>query len=261
VNDIIHVDFFEENVRLLEEHPAVGLAYSHGKLLDLHSGLSVHVDLGTKIDTRGMSLEDSVFNVVSRYTQSFSLWGVYRRDVFERLSFQYCYGADHVLVCEASLYGQVAPSVDDLCTMTFNSTESTLDSIARMWETHHPLADRGITSDSVFMSPDILLPFTSMINGHLRMIAGAMISDGQKLRLQKIIFQTLRARFKNMLDFEHRRFIEKFIYIDLNHFLSANLAWGSHFLDCVYAIRVISPELKSYCDSLAQLCSSGDLQH
>ena len=206
-----------------------------------------------------MNLEDSVFNVVSRYTQSFSLWGLFRSDVFDKLSFQYCYGADHVLVCEASLYGHIASTDNALVTMTMTSTESTLDSIARMWETHHPVADRGIKRDSVFMSPDILLPFTSMINGHLRMIAGAMISDTQKLKLQRIAFQTLRARFKSLLAFEHRGFIEKFMNISPKNFVSGNLAWGSNFLECIYWIRVVSPELRSYCDSLIKSCIDLDL--
>jgi hypothetical protein len=249
-NDLIHTDFLSETIGLLFESPDVGLAYSHGDLLDLDTGRQLSVDESQKIDTRGRSLYDGFFEVVSRYTQSFSLWGVYRRQVFDSILPIYCYGADHVLVAEASLYGRIAATTGNYSTMTMRSSESVLDSIGRMWQTHHPLSDRGVSVDSKFMSSDIRLPFTSMIKGHLVMVAGAKVSEEFKPTLQHIAFETLRQRFKQLIEFEHNNFISFFLDVDIHEFFKTNLLGLSSFTDSLISIRSISPQLSDYCDAL-----------
>lgn len=250
VNDHIHPEFLRQTVGLLIDCPDVGLAYSHGDLLDLDTGERMAVNESQKIDTRDKSITDGFFHVVSRYTQSFSLWGVYRRQVFDSLFPIYCYGADHVLVAEASLYGRIAATTGNYSTMTMRSSESALDSIRRMWQSHHPLSDRGVSVDSKFMSSDIRLPFTSMIKGHLVMVAGAKVSEELKPTLQHIAFETLRQRFKPVIDFEHNNFISFFSDLDIHEFFKTNLLGLSSFTDSLISIRSISPQLSDYCDEL-----------
>jgi hypothetical protein len=250
-NDEISSDYFQETVRLLIDNPEVGLSYSHGDLLDLSTDTRVTADSRLKIDTRGKSLEAGVHEVLSRYTHSFSLWGVYRREVLHIIApLHYCYAADHVHICEVSIYTKIASTPGRHCTMTKNGAESPLESIRRMWLSHHPLVDHGVDPDSIFMTTDIKLPFTSMIKGHLLMIAGAKISDDLKQNLQKIALDTLKQRFHNLLEFEHRNFLAHFWNTDISHVFARNRLGISSFVDSLIQIRCISPHFSDHCNVL-----------
>ncbi len=249
-NDSIDHNYLGECIGLLLSDESIGLVYSHGYLKESITGEVIAASSESRIDTRGLSLRESVYQVVSRYTYSFPLWGVYKKSVFNQIDMQYNYGQDHILVCEASIYGKVVPLVEKLDTRLQNSQEDLFSGIKKMWFGNHALIGRGVSETSFFMTPDIFLPFTSMISGHLRMISGAMTPEENKPDLQRIAFDVLCTRFRQLLDHEHSMFLHVFKSNDLRQIVSCNLSWKSAFVASLFEIAQISPSRREDCRSL-----------
>ena len=249
-NDIVHKDFFSECMDLLLSDPTICLAYSHGTHLDLLTGVESHSSDFLKIDTRALDPTASCLQVVSRYTHSFSLWGVYRRSVFDQTSPSYHYGADHIQTAEMALLGAIAPTERRLNTMTINSNEGTLEGIERMWRTHHPLTDRGLPVTSPFMTLDIWLPFTSMIIGHLKMIASAKCDDRMKPYLQKSAKAILVSRFESLIGYEHENMFKLIESNDIEGICQTNQLFRPNLLETLSIMGDIRPESLVRCRSI-----------
>jgi hypothetical protein len=247
VNDLVHQEFFSSCMELLINDERIALAYSHGDLLNLSDNTRFKCPESTKIDTRNLSHLESAFHVMSRYTQPFSLWGVYRRDIFHKTQTFYHYGADHILVCEVALHGSIVPIERSLHTITIPGEEPSPGGIDRMWQTHHPLKDRGIGMVSPFMTLDIWIPFTSMIVGHQRMFSGADIEELYKPALQAAAINILTHRFSTLIKFEHDRLFSILRQSDLRSIHSMNTQFAVDLVQTMCHIKQLSPEHRHIC--------------
>lgn len=214
-NDLVGPRYLEQAVEVMLANPSVAIAYSHGYVVyteNLSVGYRAEAEI---INTNGKSRLEAAVEVASRYTSPFSLWGLYRRSVYESLQLISCYGADHVWVCEAAICGDVIP-IADICDYRIVSRPSgpysneTLNDVYRLWDTHHELRTAGVRRDSMFMRADIDLPFTSMINGHMHMISALRMDDGEKSVFSDSIYKTLLSRFEILLNFEHEAFLNAY---------------------------------------------------
>jgi hypothetical protein len=237
-------------MRLLQDDYRIGLAYSHGMLQDLCSGDVLYADPATRIDTRGLNIFDSAFHVVSRYTYPFALWGLYRRSVAEKLQTIDCYGADHVAVCEASLYRAVAPTEQALDVKKINGNEPVQEGISRMWRTHHRLLARGLEMGDPYMTLDVWMPFTSMIRGHLDMVAGSFVSTAEKASIQKIAIETLSKRFAAWLAIEQTTVLNILEASDLKGILSFNKLAFQDIAGALALVKETSPDMAERCNRL-----------
>ncbi len=224
-NDLVGHDYLENAIALLEQDLGASIAYSHGFVVyrdDMATGFRSESEV---IDTRGLAQIDSAVAVATRYASPFSLWGVYRREVFESLQVKTCYGADHIWVCEAAIAGAVVP-IDPLCDFRIVSRRSgpnennALNDIFHFWDSHHNLRLQGVTRDSLFMTADIDLPITSMIVGHFEMVSGLQLFDEQKIALWESLRKALVVRFQSFLELEHQYFLgslsDRIAQIDLS---------------------------------------------
>jgi glycosyltransferase involved in cell wall biosynthesis len=211
-NDFVAPGYLEAAVRLMQSSKNIAIAYSHG-----HTVYSDNLSVGYRsaaqmINTHGMSRLEAAEEVARKYTESFALWGLYRRDVFDALRVRSCYGADHVWVCEAALEGDIVPIPDasDYRIITRKAgpyENEALNNIHFFSDSYHELRLEQLPRDSIFMTPDLHLPMTSMIIGHMEMIAGKKISDEEKVQYVSRIYNALYERFERLLDFEQSKFM------------------------------------------------------
>lgn len=207
-NDRIHPDYFRETVGLLEADSSVALAYSHG--MEFRDDLTTAEPSpeGFMIDTRGMDPFASAVEVMQRYTTSFSLWGVCRRTAFEACRlYQFSYGADHVWVAEAALYGAVAP-IEGRLDYRHLPPISTQAGIVHNTKALSEEWIRGIAEQSFFYGVKQHLPFTDMAWGHVEMFSLARVDDALKQNLILAAREIFRARFLPFLTDEAARFTQ-----------------------------------------------------
>jgi len=240
-NDVMLPDYFSAVVDLLRSDSKIGLGYSHGYLVYEESPTVGHRDYGQVISTSVDDPFTSLKECVLRYTQPFSLWGVYRRDVFQKTSTFWipCYGADHVLVAECSLYGSVRSTIEALDCRMIPGREgelTPLDHLRNFWTSHHLLAVRGIDQDDVLMTADIYLPFHSMLNGYLRMLSMAAIPVESRKNLFSCVIDSFTLRFSRALEFE----LENFLGLIKSKLSSAQPKPTSlEYLDPLWAVDVL----------------------
>ena len=212
-NDFLLPGYYGEVFELLSGRPDIALAYSHG--FEMPEGTtSAITNSFFRISTLGMSRDAAFRHVVSTYTQSFSLWGTYRRDIYERLCGIRCYGSDHVWIAQVSLLGAIASTEAPLDVMvtrprSLNDAEKAAG-LSGLWASHHPELLAGGQISSRFVSPDIYAPFCSMLYGHLEMLRFAVIDDEDLNHLSNIARQALVQRFGKLMINEINRLKEIF---------------------------------------------------
>jgi glycosyltransferase involved in cell wall biosynthesis len=206
-NDFLHPNYFHDTISLLKADANVVLAYSHGLMYDTASATFYEVPDLARIDTRGLSTDESLAIVLAKYSYPFSLWGVYRADALKQMYFfENYYGADHIFVAQASILGAIASTDEklDYKSVPLVKPSNHMD----VWNSCHPLASSGIALNSSFMKIDLRVPFLSMLEGHLRMIEVLKHSDAEKQKFQDLVLFFLWMRFKDFLISEHHRLIE-----------------------------------------------------
>jgi glycosyltransferase involved in cell wall biosynthesis len=250
-NDLLSPEYLDRCVKILDNNSDVGLAYSNGYLVYERDPSIGYHSKESEIRTDVQDLENSVSSCVERYTQSFAMWGVYRRSVYERLTSWRltCYGADHIQVCEYSLYGSVVPTDEPLDIRLVRGTKennSSPDDIKSMWQAHHLMEGLGVPSDNVLMPLDYGLPFHSMMLGYVDMFRTAHIAHHLKMRLIDIALNKFRNRFSAILQAETEYFLSKYatsqflrdrLDADQNHLLSLD----SEILRWVNALTFSTP--------------------
>ena len=151
----------------------------------------------------------SSLQVVSRYTYSFPLWGIYRRSVLESLRpYQFVHGGDHILLAEAALYGSVAATSSrleykDMSTSDIDG-QRTINNAKSQLEEYQ----RKINEESFLYGVKHLNPFTDMTYGHIEMYSLARIPEHNKLHLMNSSISILKKRFDTIINLEARNFIQ-----------------------------------------------------
>jgi len=215
-NDVMDPEYLRSCVEILDSDPNIGLAYSNGYLVYEENPTVGEYRKEIEIFTKLEDPEDSVRQCVGRYTQSFPLWGVYRRPVYEKLSSwrQTCYGLDHVLVCEASLYGSIRSTgepMDFRVVPSKRDANQTYDEINTMWVNHHVMQGLDISQEDPLSPWDRELPFHSMLMGYLDMFRTARIRGDLKLDLIQVAKDEFIQRFSKILSLESEMFVGKTI--------------------------------------------------
>jgi glycosyltransferase involved in cell wall biosynthesis len=208
-NDRIHKNFIPECIDLLLSDLNIGLAYSHGYIYENNINNSTPCDDVFKIETRGMDPVLSSLEVVSRYTYSFPLWGIYRRNLLESLRpYQFVHGGDHILLAEAALYGSVAATSSRLEYKSIPTSDvdgqRTKNNAKSQLEEHQ----RNINEESFLYGVKHLNPFTDMAYGHIEMYSLARIPENNKLHLMNSSVSILKKRFDTIIYLEARNFTQ-----------------------------------------------------
>jgi glycosyltransferase involved in cell wall biosynthesis len=229
-NDRFHKDYIVEAMDLLEHDKKIALAYSHGYLYNENLNNLMLVDEVFKIDTRNLDFKSSTLEVVSRYTYSFSLWGIYRRSILESLrTYQYVHGGDHILLAELALYGSIAPTSNRLDYRYEHRSEVDVNITKQRADSQLEEYERGISANSFLYGVKQLMPFIDMVYGHVEMYSMARIEESDKLELSHNSIAILKNRFTPILLQEASNFL---------NFLRKNIAYVNN-LAAVNDIRIV----------------------
>lgn len=194
-NDVLDCEYFAETIDILERDKSCSLAYSHGYEFVDNPPDAIPVNDSLKFDTRGMNAFQSCVEVMMKYTTPFALWGVYRRDSFEKSrSPQFVYGGDHIFVAENSLYGAVATTEKRLDWKQSKPIDFHLGMNKRAKHQTEEHA-RGVPEKSIFFGFKVVLPFTDMAWGHMEMLSMARVADQLKASLIVAAREIFTARF------------------------------------------------------------------
>ena len=205
VNDYISPDFLQELMAPIRSNKRIAISYSHGYLLN--QGKEIDPGSASRIDTSGLDEINSAIEVMSKYTQPYSLWAIYRREVFEKCRpMQFVYGGDHIFIAEASLYGEVVPTKTrtNWRTIGEKTEQEGMDhNILIQLEEHV----RNIHPTSFFYAVEQELPFLNMVLGHVEMYSYALVAEHIKYRLINLAFEILEFRFGRFITLEIDKFI------------------------------------------------------
>lgn len=221
VNDFIAPNYLMELMSVISADESIGLVYSHGMLRNINDGIDLNTSEFQAFDTRGLSPIDSAMLVMTNYTQPFSLWGIYRRVVLEKLRpMQFIYGGDHIFIAELALYSKIAKIEKKLNWRSFGSmTEQAV-------QRHNTLIQleefaRGIHPSSFFYGAAQHMPFLNMIWGHIEMFSFALIDELSKYVLIDLASKILYSRFGPLIDAEIDNFLN-FCGISIEQFQGNN---------------------------------------
>jgi glycosyltransferase involved in cell wall biosynthesis len=202
-NDLMSDIYLECVMELLETDPTIGLAYSHGKSFNATDNTWSYIP-GVKIDTRGKNKLASAMDVLSKYTEPFSFWGIFRSQVYSRLQpYRHCHGGDHVFVCEAALYGGIASTNEALDVRIVHPSQIGYGGIKKNAQNQMEEHFRDVSPESLFYGIKHLQPFSDMAFGHVEMISMALISETEKYQLCDLAISALKQRFKTHIEYEN----------------------------------------------------------
>jgi glycosyltransferase involved in cell wall biosynthesis len=206
-NDLMDETYIEQTMELLESDSSIGLAYSHGRSFNSVEGIWSYL-AEAKIDTREKGIFDSAIEVMSKYTEPFSLWGVYRGEIFSKLQpYRYCHGGDHIFICEAAFYGGIASTDEVLDNRIISAVQIGYNGVLKNSLNQMEEFLRGVTSESMFNGLKYLQPFSDMAWGHVEMISMAQVTELEKYQLSEIAISIFKQRFKSHIEYENRVFL------------------------------------------------------
>jgi glycosyltransferase involved in cell wall biosynthesis len=215
-NDLMSDTYLECVMELLETDPMIGLAYSHGKSFTTGDETWSYMS-EAKIDTRGKNKLESALSVISKYTEPFSFWGVYRSDIFSKLQpYRYCHGGDHIFICEAALYGKIASTDEALDVRIVQPSQVGYAGIQKNSQHQMEENSRSVPPESLFYGLKHLQPFSDLAFGHVEMISMALISEIEKYQLCELAVSILKKRFKAHIDYENQVLLN-FLDHSINH--------------------------------------------
>ena len=216
-NDRFDANYFKDCIEILDSEKSVGLAYSHGYEVNSNGDIS-EVSNDFAIDTRGKDNLQGSLDVVSKYTYPFSLWGIFRREVYEKCRLRvYRYGSDHAFIAEAALYGSIANISTRQDYRTIAQTNITKVAKSQLEE-----ESRNVSENSLLYGLKYLTPFSDMISNHMDMFSMAQIDSIYKEDLMERSRNILISRFEKHLILESQRFIE-FLESNVIHLQEHNL--------------------------------------
>jgi glycosyltransferase involved in cell wall biosynthesis len=241
VNDYIAPTYLMELMSVISEDESIGLVYSHGSLKNINDGINFNTSEFQAFDTRGLPPIDSAALVMTKYTQPFSLWGIYRRAVLEKLRpMQFIYGGDHIFIAEVALYSKIAKIEKKLNWRSFGAMTE------QAGINHNTLIQleefaRGIHPSSFFYGAAQHMPFLNMIWGHIEMFSFALIDESSKYVLIDMAPKILYSRFGHLIDAEIDSFLN-FCGISIEQFQGNNFD-GYDKKILLFSFKKLSAEL------------------
>lgn len=256
-NDFIHKNYYAETIEILEADSQCSLAYSHGYEFKHDPNDALPASDSFKFDTRGMNVFQSCVEVMIKYTCPFALWGVYRRDCFEKCRpYQFVYGGDHVLIAEMALYGSLATTSGRL-DWRRNTPLDFQTGLIRNAKSQLEEQTRGISENSILYGLKQNLPFTDMAFAHFEMLSLSRVSDQLKGPLISAAVEIFTVRFGNFMKNEAANFFQ-LIENNANALVSAppNTIYYMFIikafkeLDKIRILKSASPDAISKCEEV-----------
>ena len=202
-NDVIGEGFVEKLLEPMLADSSVGLVYAKSKVIDEESNDVRSIPEEHYFETVSTDPVEAGTTVMKRFSISSPVFGLYRREVIERLQpFRFLYGSDAVFVCETALYASIKYVGDELYHRRQHGGRKLLIKL------HSEDWVRGVPPKSLFSKLEFSTPFIDMLWSHLEMFGRAQVDEEQKVRLCDNAPPILRRRYGGKMEAAKRRLIE-----------------------------------------------------
>ena len=202
-NDLVAPDYAEALLEPMLKEPAVGLSYAKCRLIDEHSNTVQTLKEDSYFSTDVDDPVQAATTVMALFFFTAAVFGLYRRSLIERLQpFRHTYGSDAIFVCEASLYGSIRHSDEEL----FSARQH--GQIRDLVNLHSEDWVRKQPQDSSHQKFEHLTPNIDLLWGHLEMFGRAQIGEKDKGLLCNRACGIFRTRFGKFMDVERDRIRE-----------------------------------------------------
>lgn len=190
-NDRIKNTFVEQLAEMLRANPSLGLAYArdYPQVEDNSNPEPFPEEFYFRTNHRDKLKAAST--VMHKYTIASPLWGMFRREILEKCRpYPYVVGGDHVLVCEASLYGDIDYIDDKLLARQLPQRDT-----HSLCNIHNEDMPRGMAPENMNYDQSYRVGYLLLIYEHLEMIAKARIKEELKQPLSEMALKILCKRF------------------------------------------------------------------
>ncbi len=196
-NDPMMPDFIEKLVAPMRDDARVGLTYARCRFFDAQSRVRRSLPDFHYFSTDVDDPVQSATTVMMRFALACMVFGLYRRDLIERLEpFRFFFGSDAIFVCEASLYASITCVDEELHFSRMHGQRKNLVNLhSEDWVKAQP-------PGSPFTKFEQLTPFIDLLWGHLEMFGRAHIEDRHKAVLCNRARAIFRKRFAKGMDGE-----------------------------------------------------------
>lgn len=205
-NDPIYPDYLQQTLNAMREDESLGIVYTRATTIDSESRIAArqHAE-ETYFETRCENPVRAGKQVISRFFHPASFFGVYRRQLLQRLQpLKHIFGSDKIMVCEAALYAGIGCIDDELCYERKHKRQATLVNI------FSEDAAYGLPERSIFAKFESTAPIADMIWGFTDMFSRAAIENKQKAALCDAAYDFLSNHYHDELQAEHARMLEIF---------------------------------------------------
>lgn len=200
-NDRLADTYVEKLHALMTADPSIGLATARIDVIDPGS-TPLPQPLWVQPAYFETDPEDPVLagtSVVSHWRYGFYIFGLYRRDVLERLQpLKPLYGADAAFVFELSLYARIRVHPERL----FHLRRHDGRQVALVQRLFSEDVLRDVPRNGVFTHFDLMAPFVDQTWAFLETTSYARIAASAKSRLYRAILAIQRGRWHNEIDAE-----------------------------------------------------------
>jgi hypothetical protein len=189
-DDLIAPNFIERMMDVLLAHPDCAMAHAGGVVFGDAGAVKGIYPPEHCLTAVGTPFERSC-HVMARYTSSPSFWGVYRREVVDRLSrIRYRAGWDHVLLAELALYGEIRHVPEALYWRRDGGKP-----VLHLARAATAQAHTGLSADDVLAEQRWRTPLITTAYAHMEMFAECRLESAARLALMRAVPGLFRARW------------------------------------------------------------------
>jgi glycosyltransferase involved in cell wall biosynthesis len=248
-DDIIAPTFIERLMEVLLAHPNCGMAHAAGLVFRGAHEVQGHYPIEHCLLAVGDPIERAK-HVMATYTSSPSFWGVYRRDMVDRLSpIRYRAGWDHVVLAEMALYGEIRHVAERLFWRRDGGKPVMQLARAATMQAH-----TGLSFDDVLAEHRWRTPLITTAYAHVEMFAESRLAGSDRLALMREVPAIFRGRWLQWMQNEATR-----LKSELPAFLTrlraaegVQLGWMARtIIEALQGIAAIVPEVDLTNDWLA----------
>ena len=202
-NDRIDATYVEKLAEMLRANPSLGLAYARARLIKNTGEAPQEFSRENYFRTSSRDVLGAAATVMRRYSNASPIWGIFRRNILEACRpYPHVLGGDHVLACEASLYGDI-DFVDEVLLDRQDPHRSDLQSK----NIHNEDMPRGMKPTSIYYDQSFRVGHILFIYEHLDMLFRARIRDEFKLHLSNLARRILVKRYAFQIESQVESFV------------------------------------------------------
>ena len=201
-DDLLAPDFVARIMAVLLAHPGCAMCHAGGVVFGADGRVRLAYPEAHRLHAIGADAVARAQHVMARYTSAPAFWGIYRRDVTERLArFRGTAGWDHAVLAELALYGEIRHVPEPLYLRRDGGKP-----VARIAREATEAAQRGLPTDDALAALHWMTPLLTTAFTHVGLFAVARLAAPQRAALMAAAPRIFRARWAAQMQAEATAF-------------------------------------------------------